>query len=100
MRGEVLCNDILRGETWYNDTLRGEVFHAAWFWVVRFFVRHYFCAVRFLLNDVLRSEAFCVAWLRSEAFCVAWLRSEAFCVAWLRGEVFHVVWFGRAEIDV
>ena len=70
MRGEVLCNDILRGE----------VFHAAWFWVVRFFVRHYFCAVRFLLNDVLRSEAF--------------------CVAWLRGEVFHVVWFGRAEIDV
>ena len=65
---------------WCNDTLRGEVFHAAWFWVVRFFVRHYFCAVRFLLNDVLRSEAF--------------------CVAWLRGEVFHVVWFGRAEIDV
>ena len=65
---------------WCNYTLRGEVFHATWFWVVRFFVRHYFCAVRFLLNDVLRSEAF--------------------CMAWLRGEVFHVVWFGRAEIDV
>ena len=28
------------------------------------------------------------------------LRSEAFCVAWLRGEVFYVVWFGSAEIDV
>ena len=48
--------------------------------VVRFFVRYCFCAVRFLFNDVLRSEAF--------------------CVAWLRGEVFHVVWFGSAEIDV
>ena len=48
--------------------------------VVRFFVRYCFCAVRFLFNDVLRSEAF--------------------CMAWLRGEVFHVVWFGRAEIDV
>lgn len=65
---------------WRNDTLRGEVFHAAWFWVVRFFVRHCFCAVRFLLNDVLRSEAF--------------------CMAWLRGEVFHVAWFGSAEIDM
>jgi hypothetical protein len=38
--------------------------------------------------------------LRGKVFLNDVLRSEAFCVAWLRGEVFHVVWFGSAEIDV